>query len=356
MAIEDKYLQAPLYSLAFGATVPERMNRLISWCVVEHGRREWKSRQRTPEEIESHAVGAFKRSDPTHWEVLTGAADLGIYVNVSVTLIEHAELASFLASYKHGNDAQFRIRAEFVFEVRDGTGLSYRHFSILAALYSVIGDSYRPVLINTPFIQCRSLGYKTSEVMNAEIGNRADGVTKPLTRQMIRDDLDKLESKFFFVSANPAQKSRRRYFQHLSRMTRERLVAEIAEREFKRKAATFGRRAGAAAVESIVNERLSILSGSLLSGSSTQATTRREPLRNQRGTRPQPLKKYLSDNNVIDTNGSNTSPKIEHISSGNCLWCNQEKRTSPNPGTIREKSGPDSPICDEHFKQHYPKP
>src|SRR5262245_12003724 len=119
------------------------------------------------------------------------------------------------------------MRADLIWNTKEGE-FSWRHFSVLAAIYSVIGDNVKPVLINRNMIRCRALGYKTPGVMTTALSERTDGA-RPLTDPQIKYDLDRLQQWGYFARVNPAAHSRRAYFSH--RLTQEKMIQAIAEKE-----------------------------------------------------------------------------------------------------------------------------
>jgi hypothetical protein len=68
---------------------------------------------------------------------------------------------------------------------------TFREFSTLCGINSIVGLKKRPVLIRRSMILARQLGYKSPAVHKAAIRENQ----KPLTVQQLRDTLDKLESR-----------------------------------------------------------------------------------------------------------------------------------------------------------------
>ena len=74
-----------------------------------------------------------------------------------------------------------RIKKGWVFDTRDGRGITYREFAVLCAIYSAIGDK-ELAIVTRERGRYRALGYRTTAIMQAELPNRADKA-QPLTER-----------------------------------------------------------------------------------------------------------------------------------------------------------------------------
>jgi hypothetical protein len=96
-------------------------------------------------------------------------------------LASHAQLSRFIKEFerKHDTDARVRIRTDWLFEVRDNKGMSYPELAVLAAIYSKIGASSRPVRITRDEIRKRAHGFKSDCVFRAEMNPRRKALVTP---------------------------------------------------------------------------------------------------------------------------------------------------------------------------------
>src|SRR5437867_1627238 len=154
-----RYFQFPLCALAFEDNETERLNCILDYAVVVAGTKLW--RKMPADE---------KKRLWTAWTV-HGKAPIGFdYQNEArVAGLAGANILSTV-----------RLRKDWLFDVRDRRGLTYREFAALVAIYSVIGNKPEPVLVTQAVIRQRALGYKSAAVKDAEFPLRKDGL-KPLT-------------------------------------------------------------------------------------------------------------------------------------------------------------------------------
>ncbi len=224
MAADDKYLQFPLSLLGLPVTGKteteigrERMSAILHYAIVEHGRK--MSADMTVDDLREFAdeiedgdlpVG-LSRNKREHLEYVHGGKRLGVCKGSIPRAFELHKLCtehSRQQAARHGRDAVCRMRHDLVFKTMNG-GMTWRDFSTLAAVYSVIGDKDFPVLIRRTLIQARQAGYKSPAVMKTENA-------KPLTLDQIRYTLDSLENAGCFCRIQASRKCV--YFTH--RMTR----------------------------------------------------------------------------------------------------------------------------------------
>ena len=167
------YLQFPLCVLSAVKDVRRGVNDIILFACVDIGKKRWETFSADERRGLRSALPSTSfcqcSIDPTsdeQMEALVGCEYLQIRaLNVKLMLARHAWLSRFIKEFeeKHGTDARVRIRKDWVFEVRDNRGMSYHEFAVLAAIYSKIGASQRPVPITREEIWWRALGYKSQK-------------------------------------------------------------------------------------------------------------------------------------------------------------------------------------------------
>lgn len=229
------YFQFPLCTLAFGQNEQERFNAIIDYSIVELGRKAWNrlSSEKQQSYLDKWRGGNggpprdFRISDPFHCYVMLGSSIIGVsYSSIESFRKNHAALRDFHARYtsEHGKDATIRIRRDILFDARDKKKPTYREFSVLAAIYSVIGSKQKPVRITQQTIRLRALGYKSRAAYEAGMYERTDE-TQPLTDWQLRSTIDRLLELKFFVRSTYAR--RQSFYSH--RMTPARLRKAIYE-------------------------------------------------------------------------------------------------------------------------------
>ena len=257
MSDTDTYFQFPLCALAFCTTEKERLEHIISFGFIEAGIAMYRKldaeiRKQKAEQF-ANVPGTpddYKKANWQHVAAMIGANEIGITVgSLAYSMQRWTELSNFRNQFQtqHGNDVLVRIRKDLVFEARDDTGISYREFSILCAVYSCIGAATHPVRITKDTVQARMLGYKSAKVMTAEIKSRKDNA-KQLTHRQIGYTLNSLDERKFFARARPNE--RQTYFSH--RLTKEELNNEL----FKRKTAKARFHATRQASDNTLKERI----------------------------------------------------------------------------------------------------
>ena len=60
------------------------------------------------------------------------------------------------------------MKKSWLFDTRDGHGITYREFSVLCAIYSVIGDKELAVITRERIRRC-ALGYRTAAILETEL-------------------------------------------------------------------------------------------------------------------------------------------------------------------------------------------
>ena len=183
------FFHFPLCLLSTIEDVRRGIDRIISFACVEVGKERWQKFSASEREA--------RRSDFPSPEVCSGSVDLEKdeqlqaiagceYLNVCAgniksMLASHAQLSRFIREFeeRHGTDARVRIRTDWLFEVRDDKGMSYPELAVLAAIYSKIGASRRPVRITQDEIRKRAHGLKSDRVFRAEIHQQTGAGTSP---------------------------------------------------------------------------------------------------------------------------------------------------------------------------------
>jgi hypothetical protein len=144
----------------------------------------------------SERITGFNRRDERHDRIVRGAIICCVSLgNIGSTISRANVAARFVAEQeaKHGASPLVFISTELLWSCHNEDFPSYRDFTTLCAINSVIGFKKSPVLIRRQMIIARQLGYKSPAVMAAEIGNRRD--RQPLTTKQLRDVLDRLETE-----------------------------------------------------------------------------------------------------------------------------------------------------------------
>jgi hypothetical protein len=188
---EKGYFQFPLCLLAFGDDYKQRLETIVDYCVCEEARR---INRKLPQ-------GARNAS-------LDTAADF-LHVNVSreYAINRWKEANSFIGPWerRYGKDAFVRVGTTLLREACNNTGLSYREFSILCAVNSIIGKRRSvPKRITEPSIRVRAAGYKSWKIAKAELSS---GDSRLLTVDQVRYTLKKLHQRRFFARARVGAKT-----------------------------------------------------------------------------------------------------------------------------------------------------
>jgi len=256
--MDQHYFHFPLCLLSFGRDINERLNGIISLGCVELGIKQWQ--QFSP------AQQNFRRSFPPPPSFCTCKIDLGkddelqliagceylnlVCLNAKGMLADYTRVTRFIKDFerKHGTDVRVRIRKDWVFEVRDNKGMSYPELAVLAAIYSKIGASRRPVLVTRDEIWKRAHGFKSDRVFRAEMNGRRPFLT-PL---QVRSNIERLHDRKFFARATYGR--RQTYYSH--RMSSTALAERVFTAKIQRSlAAQARRRADAALTKRIQRER-----------------------------------------------------------------------------------------------------
>jgi hypothetical protein len=216
--MKQRYFHFPLCALHFGADVGNRLNCIISFGCVDLGKKQWQRFNSTEKELRRSVLPSLHTcrcpidlAKDEHLQVVAGAERLHITIrNIQRVLDKHAMLSRFIKEFetRYGTDARVRIRADWVFEVRDGKGMSYQELAVLAAIYSKIGASRRPVRILRDDIWQRAHGFKSDWVFRQEMNGR----TPFVTCRQVRSIIDRLDARKFFARVTYAR--RQTYYSH----------------------------------------------------------------------------------------------------------------------------------------------
>jgi hypothetical protein len=236
---DSKYFQFPLCVLSYGKNPRERISEMISWCCVSTG-------ENAAEKMDQYALAGmterlidkigerakdFDEENEAHINCLLGADILSVRLgSFAIPVSEYRRVETHIARQRaeHGPDPLVRIRADIVWDALHER-LPYREFAVLCALYSVIGDKDGPVRITRETIRARALGYKNGAVAPRAPYFRPDGM-KGLTERILKDTIEKLQARGFFVKVNPSKTEA--YFSH--RMTRKELADAVIKVKSKR--------------------------------------------------------------------------------------------------------------------------
>jgi hypothetical protein len=268
------YLQFPLCLLSTAEDVWVGLDHIISFACVEVGKKRWETfsadeRQALRSILPSASVCQCS-IDPTSDEQLQAVAGceyLRITVlNIKGILAGHARLSRFVKEFedRHGTDAQVRIRRDWFFEVRDNRGMSYHELAVVAAIYSKIGESRRPVRITREEIWWRALGYKSQSVFRAE--DDGGHVLGPTERQ-VRSIIERLQSRNFFARITFG----RRQTYYSNRLSTKELADEIFTAKMQRSLARQARICADADLTTRIQAARRKLAGSVATKAATDA-------------------------------------------------------------------------------------
>jgi hypothetical protein len=238
----DTYFQFPLCLLAYGKDVHTRLNDLISFCCVDTGKiianqTPQGERLIVADEKASrmgHKFKDYERENKNQVAALLGADLLKVEfpdVEIIVNEWECADVHRLHFEKAYGFDVKVRIATSFLWDTIKNSGMSYREFSVLCAIYSCIGSKNHPVRITREMIQSRQLGYKSHRIKEMELPARADGM-RSLSLRQIGYTVDALHERGFFSRARANQ--RQTYYSN--RLTQQ----ELEERLVRSK--TFSKR------------------------------------------------------------------------------------------------------------------
>jgi hypothetical protein len=227
-----RYFQFPLCALSYSASERERLDHIISYACVEHGKRRWhkasseeRRRYRSARESPAKSESGINLRDDVHLQTTMGASHINVKIGSVTDMLErHQRLANFISSFEqqHRRDAQVRIVTNWVFEARDKRGISYIELAALIAIYSKIGAKKSALRITQDEIWRRAQGFKSHLVFQA-----ASNFTAKFTKGQIRSAVARLHARKFFSRVTYAR--RQTFYSH--RLTASQLADSIVKKK-----------------------------------------------------------------------------------------------------------------------------
>jgi len=154
---ERGYFHFPLCLLAFGEDYKQRLQYIVSYSVCKQANRT------NPKFPRSARNGSLDEA----------ATFLGVNIGCyDSTISRWKEADGFVRRWeqRYGKDALVRIGTSLLWEAHNNTGVSYREFSILCAINSIIGKRRSvPRRITEPRIRARAAGFKSWDVAKSEL-------------------------------------------------------------------------------------------------------------------------------------------------------------------------------------------
>ena len=192
---EQGYFQFPLCLLALGENHQERLQHIVSYCLYEQAKR------RNPKFPRSARNGSLEEA----------ANFLGVNIrSPDSTISRWREADGFVRNWeqRYGKDARVRIGTKLLWEAYDNSGVSYREFSILCAINSIIGKRRSvPKRITEPRIRVRAAGFKSWDVAKSELPSDESRKARLLTVDQVRYTLENLHARKFFARARVRAKT-----------------------------------------------------------------------------------------------------------------------------------------------------
>jgi hypothetical protein len=184
------YFHFPLCLLAFRSDYKDRLQHVVSYCLCERAQPLNRTSTGVPENTALYEAAKF------------------LHVNISspeANIHRWKAATRFIRQWegRYGRDASVRIATSLLWEAHDNTGLTYREFSILCAINSVIGNKRSVAIrITEPSIRVRAAGFKSWKVANVEPGE-----SQLLTPHQVRYTLERLHRRKFFARARVGAKT-----------------------------------------------------------------------------------------------------------------------------------------------------
>lgn len=210
--MSEVYFQFPLYALAYGKEPKQRLSEIISYCCLEVGMKEsagmMLKEKKTAADALSKKPEGFNHTLQNHLALAIGMKILNVCNgNVLTILDEHKAVRQFVydMTKEHGASPLVRIRNDLFWEALKGQ-MDYRRFSVLCAVYWIIGSRDYCRGIRGRIIS-GAMGYKSFGMMTPKLlEQRADGA-KPLTENQVRRTLDDLENSSLFVRVQAGKRT-----------------------------------------------------------------------------------------------------------------------------------------------------
>jgi hypothetical protein len=226
--VSGTFLTFPLCLLATNDEPEEGRLRIILAHAVE---RAGAGSDISDERVTQEEVWGFDTDNTRHKNIVRGAIVIGVKIGNVQSTASNCVKADHLIDQMHrkyGPDPLVFISTELFWGCHDRDEPTYREFSTLCAVNSVVGFKKFPVIVRREMIIARRLGFKSTLVMKSELRKRAK--KDKLTVRQVRDTLDRLESRDLIVRC---QASRRNvYFGNPSVLTADELrdyVKKIVE-------------------------------------------------------------------------------------------------------------------------------
>lgn len=192
----SNFFTFPLCLLAYGDDDMDRLQVIVSHSMMRAG---GDTSKVTADMIERHAKeNGLSANTQEERQIIRGALTIGdISVGSTDKSVQRAKQSQeFLKTHERyqGTMPLVFIAADLLWSC-NREELSYREFSVLCALNSIIGFKTSPIQICRPTIIARQLGYKTPALMKAAHERGLSGVLRPSTEKQIRIALDNLENR-----------------------------------------------------------------------------------------------------------------------------------------------------------------
>ena len=186
---KNGYFQFPLCLLAFCEAYKDRLQHIVSYCVCEQARR---TNPKFPKSARNRSLDE-------------AATFLGVDIGTSDSTIGRwREADRFVRQWEgcYGKDALVRIGTSLLWEAHNNTGVSYREFSILCAINSIIGKRRSvPKRITGPRIRVRAAGFKSWNIAKSKTPFDESRNASLLTEHQVRYTLERLHERKFFARA-----------------------------------------------------------------------------------------------------------------------------------------------------------
>lgn len=230
MKREDKFINFPLVSLAYGRNQKDRIETLLQWAVIDVGKRSlatWmkptscKLEQKMAEFRLWALADQYGVDQEDHSQVAwaLGLDMFGLdadWRDSEACWAAYRRLEAFMSemSHKLGREGKkpvyvsnmkrdWVVAAYRSIKGSEGKKLEYSYFTVLAAVLSKIGTNKPPCkTVTWREIPCRSLGYANAEEMERGLPLRQDGA-RPFSRDRIDLRTQKLHVLKFFLRYVP---------------------------------------------------------------------------------------------------------------------------------------------------------
>lgn len=188
----------PLCSLSYPLPEKEKIEIIISYCIVEHSKKiKTNVDDRVNDYIDENSIPTgFNKKLLSHKRLLLAGEELGISLGyIPQTIRGYETLSNYIHNYtlKNGNDSYCQIGKSLCFETRDNQ-FPYRQFAVLCAVQSTIGKKAKFKRVTKDRIRFAMLGYKSKQVALKEL----KGNEKLLSDRQLGTLIEILHAKKFF--------------------------------------------------------------------------------------------------------------------------------------------------------------